>query len=183
MKKLVMFIAVAVAAVGVQAATLSWSITNVIGPSGGNAPVGTYVALYAAGTEYDHAKAVAGELTPTYTATTVAQGTSGATRAGTSGLGSYAIGDTASFYAVVYDSSSIAGANNYVISDVVSATVPSAGSNISLAFGSMKATTTANKFKNALDAGWTAASGTPEPTSGLLLLIGAGILGLRRKRA
>ena len=41
MKKLVMFIAVAVAAVGVQAATLSWSITNVIGPSGSDAPVGT----------------------------------------------------------------------------------------------------------------------------------------------
>ena len=184
MKKLVMFIAVAVAAVGVQAATLTWSITNVIGPDGNNAPVGTYVALFAAGTDYDHAAAVAGTLTPTYSTTTTAQGTTGATRATQNGLGNYAIGDTASFYAVVYDSTSIAGASNYVVSDVMSATVGSTGANISLAYGSMKATTTANKFKNALDnGGWSSASGTPEPTSGLLLLVGAGLLGLRRKRA
>ena len=184
MKKLVMLIAVAVAAVGVQAATLSWSITNVIGPSGDNAPEGTLVALFAAGTEYDHAAAVAGTLTPTYTGTTAAMGTTGATRAGSSGNGSYSAGDTASFYAVVYDASTIAGANNYVISDVVSATVGSAGANISLAYGSMKGTTTANKFKNALDnGGWSSATGSPEPTSGLLLLIGGAMLALRRKRA
>ena len=183
MKKLVMLIAVAVAAVGVQAATLSWNMTNVLAPDGSDAAVGTLVALYAAGTEYDHAKAVAGTIEPTYSTTTVASGTTGAVRAAQSGLGSYSTGDTASFYAVVYDATSIAGASNYVVSDVMSATVGSTGANISLAYGSMKATTTANKFKNALDAGWTDASGTPEPTSGLLLLVGAGLLGLRRKRA
>lgn len=184
MKKLVMFIAVAVAAVGVQAASLSWSLTNVIGPDGKDAPVGNLVALYAAGTEYDHAKAVAGTLTPTYSTTTVAQGTTGATRANQSGVGSYSVGDTASFYAVVYDSSTIAGASNYIVSDAISATVGSAGANISLSYGSMKGTTTGNRFKNALDnGGWSSSSGTPEPTSGLLLLVGAGLLGLRRKRA
>ena len=181
MKKLVMFIAVAVAAVGVQAATLSWSITNMIGPDGNNAPVGTYVALFAAGTEYDHAKALAGTITPTYTSTAVAAGTTGATRVYESGLGSYNAGDTASFYAVVYDASSIAGANNYVISDVVSATVSSTGANISLAFGSMKATTTANKFLTSLNSGWTSAN-VPEPTSALLLLVGGAMLALRRKQ-
>ena len=188
MKKLVMFIAVAVATVGVHAATLTWSLMNVIAPGGGDAPVGTLVALYASGTEYDHAKAVAGTLTPTYTSTATASGTTGATRAGASGLGSYSAGDTASFYAVVYDSSTIAGASNYIISDVVSATVPAAGSNISLAYGNMKATTTGNKFKNALDnGGWTSASGgsggIPEPTSALLLLMGGAMLALRRKRS
>ena len=183
MKKLVMFIAVAVAAVGVQAATLTWSLTNVIGPDGNNAPVGTMVALYAAGTEYDHAKAVAGELTPTYSSTAVASGTTGATRAGASGLGSYDVGDTASFYAVVYDSSTIAGASNYVISDVMSATVGNNGANISLAYGNMKGTTTTNnRFKNALDQGWTSAN-VPEPTSALLLLMGGAMLALRLKRS
>ena len=139
------------------------------------------MALFAAGTEYDHAKAVAGTITPTYTGTTVAQGTTGATRVGSSGNGSYNAGDTASFYAVVYDASSIAGANNYVISDVVSATVGASGANISLAFGSMKATTTANKFLTSLNNGWTSAN-VPEPTSALLLLVGGAMLALRRKQ-
>ena len=181
MKKLIMFIAVAVAAVGVQAASMTWSITNVIGPDGNNAPVGTYVALFASGTTYDHAKAVSGDLVPTYSATTVAQGTSGAVRAGASGVGSYDVGDTASFYAVVYDASTLAGASNYVISDVVSATVGANGANISLQYGSMKSTATSNKFKNALASGWTSAD-SPEPTSGLLLLIGGAMLALRRKQ-
>ena len=185
MKKLVMFIAVAVATVGVQAATMSWSLTNVIGPSGDIAPVGTLVALYAAGTTYDHAAAKTGTLTPTYTSTAVASGTTGATRAGATGLGSYNAGDTASFYAVVYDSTSIAGASNYVISDVMSATVGSNGANISLAFGNMKGTTTANRFLTGLNNGWTSASGggdIPEPTSALLLLVGGAMLALRRKQ-
>ena len=183
MKKLVMFIAVAIAAVGVQAATMSWSLTNVIGPSGDNAPVGTMVALYAAGTEYDHAKAVSGELAPAYSATTTAQGTTGATRAGQCGVGSYGVGETASFYAVVYDASTIAGASNYVISDVTSQTVGANGANISLGFGSMKGTTTANKFKNALDNGGWSSANVPEPTSALLLLMGGAMLALRRKRS
>lgn len=184
MKKLMMLLTVAVATVGVQAATMTWSVLNVIGPSGSDAPVGTVVALYAAGTEYDHAKAVSGELTPAYTSTAVAQGTTGATRITESGVGSYSAGQTASFYAVVYDASTIAGAQNYIVSDVVSATVPATGSNITVAFGSMKATTTANRFKNALDnGGWSSASGgIPEPTSALLLLVGGAMLALRRKQ-
>ena len=184
MKKLVMLIAVAVAAVGVQAATLSWNMMNVLAPDGSDAAVGTLVALYAAGTEYDHAKAVAGTIEPTYSTTTVASGTTGAVRAAQSGLGSYSTGDTASFYAVVYDSSTIAGASKYIISDVVSATVGASGANISLAFGNMKATTTANKFLTSLNnGGWSSASGgIPEPTSALLLLVGGAMLALRRKQ-
>ena len=183
MKKLVMFIAVAFVAVGVQAATLTWTITNVIGSDGNDAAAGNLVALYAASTAYDHDAAVAGTLVPTYSTTTVAMGTTGAMRASQSGVGSYSAGDVASFYAVVYDASTIAGASNYIVSDVISATVGSAGANISLSYGSMKGTTTGNRFKTALDAGGWTSAGTPEPTSGLLLLIGAGLLGLRRKRA
>ena len=183
MKKLMMLLTVAVATVGVQAATMTWSVLNVIGPNGSDAAVGTIVALYAAGTEYDHAKAVSGELAPAYTATAVAQGTTGATRITQSGVGSYSAGDTASFYAVVYDASTIASAQNYIISDVVSATVPATGSNITVAFGSMKATTTSNKFKNALDNGGWSSANVPEPTSALLLLMGGAMLALRRKRS
>lgn len=183
MKKLAMFIAVGVATVGVQAATMTWSITNVLGPDGKDAPVGNIVALYAAGTEYDHAKAVSGELAPTYTALTSAQGTTGASRVSQSGVGSYGVGDTASFYAVVYDASTIAGANNYIVSDAMSATVGSNGANITLGFGSMKGTTTTNnRFKNALDNGGYQSANVPEPTSGMLLLMGAALLGLRRKQ-
>ena len=51
-----------------------------------------------------------------------------------------------------------------------------------VAFGSQKsATSSSSAWSNV--GGGSGGGGTPEPTSGILLLVGAGILGLRRKRA
>ena len=72
----------------------------------------------------------------------------------------------------------IADATEYMMSAVRSATVGAAGGNISLAYGNAAATlATANGFSGA---SWAA---VPEPTSGLLMLVGLGALALRRRRA
>jgi hypothetical protein len=91
-------------------------------------------------------------------------------------------GASKSIYMVIYDATSIASADNYIVSDVMTITANAAGSAVSSGFGSMVATTSQNKF---LNSSWTAvpSESVPEPTSGLLMLLGVAGLALRRKQA
>ena len=77
-----------------------------------------------------------------------------------------------------YDAATVADAKNYIVSAVASKTVAASGADIALAFGSMTGTTSANTF---LNSSWHVA--VPEPTSGLLMLVGLAGLALRRRRA
>ena len=172
MKKLMIALAAIVLAGATQAATMTWSVLNM---QARDIEAGWLVALYDSGTAFDYADAKSGTLTPMYSAAAYATGTT--IRAGQSGLGSYSVGDTVSAYAVVFNAATIADATQVLISDVQSATVGSAGNNITVAFGSMALTTTTNKFRNST---W---QDVPEPTSGLLMLVGFGALALRRRRA
>ena len=179
MKKLMIVLA-AVALAGItQAATMTWSVSNMqaMGIENGN-----YIALFDGTTTFDYAKAKDGTLAAWYTGTATETGTAGMVKAGGSGLNNpsgdaFAPGDTISMYMVVFNSDSIASATQYLVSDVATGSVKANGANFTVSFGSLAATTTSNKF---LGATW---QSVPEPTSGLLMLVGLGALALRRRRA
>ena len=182
MKKLIIIAAIALAG-ATQAATMSWNISNM---QAAGVQVGWLVALYDGSTTFDYAKAKDGTLAALYTDTARSTGTTGAILTGSTGNNKpnsttpFSAGDSISAYAVIFNAATIADATQYMVSSVKSATVGAAGNNISLAFGSMAGTTTANTFKNST---FVPTSGVPEPTSGLLMLVGLDALALRRRRA
>ena len=96
----------------------------------------------------------------------------GAFNAGTAS-GNVASGEQ-SFYLIVLNSSTLAGATSYASSAMVTTTID-ASLDTTIAFQSME-----NATKNV--SSWTAVA-VPEPTSGLLLLLGMAGLALRRRRA
>ena len=78
------------------------------------------------------------------------------------------------YYAVLFDSDTVASASNYQVFGTFTANVPANGS-VALDMD----------FTGQTSSGWTPVSGggdIPEPTSGLLLLIGGAMLALRRKQ-
>lgn len=83
-----------------------------------------------------------------------------------------------SVYAVVFDSATISDTSKVFVSDAASVTVPGSGTGT--------ASFTATLLAGAKDSsGWKSVgpTQTPEPTSGLLLLLGMAGLALRRRRA
>ena len=173
MKKIIIGVCAVMLGIAAQAATVNWS-SNAIQSSPDNAvAAGWLVEIYSSSVVYDYEAAMAGDIAAWASGSTVAAGqTFRAT-----GSGVQSDGTTASYYAVVYDASSIAGAKNYIVSDLVTVTTAANDATANLAFGAMNASTAANKF---LNSSWTA---VPEPTSGLLMLVGLAGLALRRKRA
>ena len=181
MKKLLTTIAVVVTATCIHAATFTWSMTNIMQPADATsmATVGWLAGWYdnSSGSTLATVTALleAGKMSEayaaaTYTAATTALGTT-QVRVNSSGNGSYSTGESASGFMVVFDATTAADATHYIITDSkTSGAVNAAGSNISLAYG------------KASNYGWTAAA-VPEPTSGLLMLLGMAGLALKRKRA
>ena len=180
MKKLIVLLA-AVALAGIsQAATMTWVINNM---QGVGAQDGWFVALFDGATTFNYADAKAGTLTAWYTGTATASGT--IVKATAAGLNNpegnaFQPGDSISMYAVIFKGDSIASATEYLVSDVVTGSVKANGANFSVSFGSLTSTATTNAFRNST---FTPTSGVPEPTSGLLMLVGLGALALRRRRA
>ena len=181
MKKVIIIIGVVALAISANAASFTWSMTNIMQPSDSTAmasvgwgaawfdnssgtTLATITALLEAGNFADAYDAA------TYTAATTALGTV-QVRVNSSGNGNYSQGEVAEGFMVVFDAANAADAQNYIITDSrKSAAVNAAGSNISIAYG------------KAENYGWTTAA-VPEPTSGLLMLVGLAGLALRRRRA
>ena len=179
MKKLMVALAAIALAGATQAATMSWSVMQM---QSQGVEAGWLVALYDSSTSFDYAEAKSGSLAAWYTATTAAN-TTGVVSINSAGNNNpsgdpFGKGEGVSVYAVIFNAATIADATKYMVSATVSGTSnPSTGANFAITFGNMAATTTANKF---LGATWADA---PEPTSGLLMLVGFGALALRRRRA
>ena len=196
MKKILIAFSVVVCAACLNAATFSWVINNVKESSGsGNNATGysAYLFLTAASGNVK-------SFVPTATITTLdaviadlAAGTFsadgayfsgpiGSTTAGAAVVAtgistSFGAGDSLSGFVVIFDSSDYTTAENYMIAknasgdEVLTATWTGSSGAKSLAFGSQASNT------------WNTMAAVPEPTSGLLMLVGLAGLALRRRRA
>ena len=188
MKKLMLMLVVATCAVVTQAAQLKWATTTalfkgnesdtfngtvyLIDADSGNGGISQSALLSAflGGTlnvsTYDvaSASASAGKITTT---------TFDATKA--DGATSYGSG-TVNFYMVAIDG------DNIFISDTKSVTLSTIGS-ASASYSLKGQSTAAASLSTTFASGGWYAKSVPEPTSGLLMLVGLGALALRRRKA
>lgn len=172
MKKLILAVAIVCVAAVSNAAAVSWSITGVT-DSPANAKAAGWVAYFMDGSTYSAFSALSADQVGAYAAanyTYVATSVNarGVVSAGATS-GSYSGGDSVSAYIVIFDSSDAASAEYYAVTALDTKTVPGSGN---LQFTKAMSDT----------AGWTTTA-VPEPTSGLLLLLGMAGLALKRKRA
>ena len=179
MKKMIMLAAIAMG-IAVHAASVSWTASN-IAPSEANTDVTSYMAYIIDNSAYAQSDVTKDTLAAAvgaaaYSSAIVATSTTATTGKLPSGVkftDGYAAGDKPSYYMVVIDGSSAADATGFMITTPKSATVTAAGA-LTMGFGSMA---------SAAAGGWQEGPGaTPEPTSGLLLLLGGAMLALRRKQ-
>ena len=190
MKKLMILAAVAVMAIGAQAATVSWSLNNAYKP-GGTATTdklnGALTALifsadstgtYSTYTKSQIETAIKGGTFKTdMAASTSATSSAGGVVSNNSLFGNFATGDSVSAFLVIFDGATVAASKNFLIVDPATPSITIAadmGDN-PFGFGNLKTLT-----QNASN--WTATA-APEPTSGILLLLGMAGLALKRKRA
>ncbi len=201
MKKIIIGFAIVVMASIVQAATVSWTITNVYGPDGSTLPDAKTYSAYmfvtanttgVSGVPVTTLATIQGYLEAGNVADAVAlsavNGLNTASGKWTGGTGllvdsstknaPFASG-TLTAFVVIFDSTSADTASNYYIVNAGAtkdATFNGATGAKTLGFVSQASYTQG-------DAAASSWHSVPEPTSGLLLLLGMGALALRRKRA
>lgn len=179
MKKLMMMVAVSILAVAANAATVGWGAAGltdyksdaysffVIGQNGVT-DIATVTALLDAGESFDSYAFGSGAVS-----TTGAINTTAASSGKTLGEGTYT-----SFFVLFDGDTPTAGSSNYaVISGQTGLTKSIGGSTATVTF------TAANVSSYMSTATWKSYGAVPEPTSGLLMLLGMAGLALKRKRA
>ena len=185
MKKIMFVVAVALLAFGAQAAAVNWTASNVYAGDGTSSKGSGYVGYLFLANDYtaDQVKAaidsgkwsdVSGKALAAQYTTTAGKYTGAATDSAVAD----ALGGTSqSAYAVIFNAGSVDSATKYYVTGDLNKTVAATGTTV-YALGSQAASQTAT---------WGTVPGgssgdIPEPTSGLLLLVGGAMLALRRKQ-
>ena len=178
MKKILTIVAAVLSISIVNAASVTWTLSGVQTSDGSGNASGYLAMVFDAATSQD---AVISAILAKDTATlgTLANDWSQTTTSSAAGFmrsagnGSYSAGDSFGAYLVIFDAGAVADAENYFITQTKTGTIAANGANATLAFGT---------YGNQVAAGssWQA---VPEPTSGLLMLVGLAGLALRRRRA
>lgn len=177
MKKLVMFAAVAVLAFAGQASSVDWRV-NYAGQGAAWAGNGAFVLAFAGSDYADIVKLVTVDGSDTLQADLAAKALSSATISNNRGAASTAPTGTAnapsSMFWMIFSDGSY---------DADSAVTWTAATDVSGAFYEPPATGTTFALSAANFTNSGTIAGVPEPTSGLLMLVGLAGLALRRRRA
>ena len=191
MKKLIMMVAAVITAIAANAATVTWSATKgYLYEAGTDNKItsGTAYLMFAT-TAFDQSALVSAFATAEgdATATIAAMTSSGALATGNGVVGANArIAAVDSTYAMSGDMSAyfvVFNGDNMYISAVATAPYDSVSDGAQVQFAAMSTSSKAaalDATKGYTGAGWYA---VPEPTSGLLMLVGLAGLALRRRRA
>ena len=180
MKKIIMAVAIVCAATLANAASMAWGLNSVAATPDKAAATG-WAVYFMDGATYSTFSGLDADKVGAYVAannlysTTTVAGRGGAINGGTTS-GTYSAGDSVSGYMVIFDNASASAADYYAYTPAETRNVPAAG-NLSFTYDFSAGTS-----------GWKATSGgaqpdIPEPTSGMLMLIGLAGLALRRRRA
>lgn len=192
MKKIMIMATIAMAAIIANAATVTWNMTNVYGPDGSTLNSGkAYMFAYTAGSDSVTASTIAAAIAGAYSSGTLdsylndnsvyswtpaSAGTYSDTTKNVDPEADMGLtaGSSYTFYSVVFDSNTIDDESMFFVTkELANKKVPASSANLLLSFGTQATASTA-------EGAWQA---VPEPTSGLLLLLGVAGLALRRKRA
>ena len=178
MKKIMIAAFAAMLGIAANAASVTWGLTSVTGPDTKEAPSG-WVAYVLDSSDYSTFAALDGDKVAAFAAANaIVSGTTASGRTGTAvsiSGGSFAANENVSTFMVIFDNANAAKADYYAYTTVGNTTISEGGSNGSIGHGTFAAAT-------ASTGGWTATA-VPEPTSGLLMLVGLAGLALRRRRA
>ena len=181
MKKLIVVLATIVVAVATQAASVKWTCTNVYVDSANKCEGVAYLMLES---DVANFNALAGDTAGINAAVAKAKYSFTPSTAGTYSLtktnAELGLSDGVAYgnaYLVIFNGATVADSTGFYVTPSKGLMTYGGDNTASLAFGSQ-----ATNSKNADNWGATS-GGAPEPTSGLLLLVGGAMLALRRKRA